>query len=108
MKIEDVTAAIGLGRVRITNRADEELHAHRLTMDPVCAAMARGEIVEQFPADARPYPSCRIAGNLEDGSRVEAVWAWNAKTGWAVLINAYRPAETPAGPDEGKTDEVAV
>jgi len=39
---------------------------------------------------------------------VEAVWAWNAKTGWAVLINAYRPAETPAGPEEGKTDEVAV
>ncbi len=109
MKIEDVTAAIGLGRVRITNRADEELHANGLAMDDVCAAMAHGEIVEQFPADTRPYPSCRIAGRLADGAPVQAVWAWNAKTGWTVLINAYRPAVSTGEPGaEGKKDEVAV
>ncbi|HET9795246.1 MAG TPA: hypothetical protein VFS34_12375 [Thermoanaerobaculia bacterium] len=95
MKIDELAAAVGLGRVRVTNRADEELHAQRLRMDEVCAGVPRGEIVEELAADGKPYPSCRIGARLADGTRVESVWAWNAKTGWAALINAYRVP--PAG-----------
>ncbi len=98
MKIDELAAAVGLGRVRVTNRADEELHAQRLTVDEVCAAVARGEIVEELARDGKPYPGCRVGARLADGSRVESVWAWNARTGWAALINAYRvrPAESAA------------
>jgi hypothetical protein len=91
MKIDDVVAAIGLGRVRVTNRADEELHAHGLTIDEVCAAMVHSEIIEQDPVEKRPFPSCRASGRLSDGAPVHAVWAWNPKNSWTALINAYRP-----------------
>ena len=108
MKIDELAAAIGLGRVRVTNRADEELHSNRLGMDAVCAAAARGEILETLPADAGPYPAFRVAAKLPDGEPFEAVWAWNPRTGWAVLINAYRTAPPDGGGREEKSDEVAV
>jgi len=108
MQIDELAAAIGLGRIRVTNRADEELHAHRLTMDEVCAAAIRGRIVEEHPAERRPYPSCRVASNLPGGAPIESVWGWNARTGWTVLVNAYRVGE-PEGPGrEEKRDEMAV
>jgi hypothetical protein len=87
--------------VRVTNRADEELHAQRLTMDEVCAAVPHGEIVEQIAADGKPYPGCRVGARLADGSRVESVWAWNARTGWAALINAYRVSSAETASSEG-------
>ena len=108
MKIDDVTAAIGLGRVRITDRADEELHTHGLTMDDVCAASLQGRIVEELSADPRPFPSCRLTARLPDGAPIEAVWGWNGRTGWTVLINAYRIAPAEGGGLEEKSDEVAV
>ncbi len=95
MKLDELAAAIGLGRVRITNRADEELHANRLTMDEVCERVHAGAIVEQLGTDGRPYPGCRVSARLPDGSAVESVWAWNSRTGWAALVNAYRVP--PAG-----------
>lgn len=100
MKIDELAAAIGLGRVRITNRADEELHGNRMTMDEVCKGIAGGAIIEQLGTDGRPYPGCRVSARLPDGTAVESVWAWNARTGWAALVNAYRVP--PAGvPEEG-------
>jgi hypothetical protein len=102
MKIDELAAAVGLGRVRVTNRADEELHAHRLTMDEICTAVARGEIVEQLAGEGKPYPGCRAEARLPDGSRVESVWAWNARTGWAALINVWRvPSGESAAPGGG-------
>jgi len=101
MKIDELAAAVGLGRVRVTDRADEELHAHRLTMDDLCAVVPRGEIVEQLSDDAKPYPGCRVEARLADGSRVESVWAWNGRTGWAALINACRVAPGEADAPEG-------
>ena len=103
MKIDDVTAAIELGRVRVTHRADEELHAHGLTIEEVCAAMLHGEIVEQDPVEKRPFPSCRASGRLRNDTSVHAVWAWNPKNGWTALINAYRPetAARESGPAGG-------
>jgi len=101
MKIDELAAAIGLGRVRVTNRADEELHANRLRMDDVCAAVPRGEIVEQLATDGRPYPGCRVAAQLPGGEPFESVWAWNARTGWAALMNAYRLPPAGAAPGGG-------
>ena len=108
MKIDELAAAIGLGRVRITNRADEELHAHGLSMDEVCAATLHGDIAEEHPSEQRPYPSCRVASRLPDGGPIETIWGWNARTGWTVLINAYRVGPPPSGGPEEKHDEVAL
>ena len=108
MQIDELAASIGLGRIRITNRADEELHANRLTMYEACAATARGRIVEEHPAGELPYPSCRVASRLPGGAPIETIWGWNARTGWTVLVNAYRVAEPEAGGPEEKSDEMAV
>jgi len=108
MQIDELVAAIGLGRIRVTNRADEELHAHRLTMDEVCAATIRGRIVEERSAGERPYPSCRVAASLPGGAPIEAIWDWNARTGWTVLVNAYRIGAPEGGGPEEKSDEMAV
>lgn len=108
MQIDELAAAIGLGRIRITDRADEELHAHRLTMDEVCAAAARGRIVEEHTAQERPYPSCKVASRLPGGTPIETIWGWNARTGWTVLVNAYRVAAPEAGGPEEESDEMAV
>lgn len=103
MKIDELAAAIGLGRVRVTNRADEELHANGMTMDDVCDGISAGAIVEQLGAESRPYPGCRVSARLRDGAFAESVWAWNARTGWAALVNAYRtpPARGETGSGEG-------
>ena len=97
MKIDELTSAISLGRVRVTNRADEEMHANRWRMDDVCVGAAAGELREDLPAEAGPYPTCRVAGRLADGEPFESVWAWNPRTGWAALINAYRSGAAPEG-----------
>lgn len=106
MKIDELKAAISLGRVRVTNRADEELHAHRLTMDDVCARAASGEIREESGAGSGPYPTCRVAARLADGETFESVWAWNARTGWAALINAWRIDPSARGKEA--RDDVAL
>jgi hypothetical protein len=100
MKIDELAAAISLGRVRITNRADEEIHGNGMTMDQVCKGIAGGSIIEQLETDDRPYPGCRVSAQLPDGTAVESVWAWNARTGWAALVNAYRTPATGV-PEEG-------
>jgi hypothetical protein len=107
MKIDELSAAIGLGRVRITDCADEELHAHGLTMDEVCAATLHGQVAEEHPSEPRPFPSFRVASRLPGGEPIETIWGWNSRTGWTVLINAYRVGPSPSGPEE-QTDEVAV
>jgi hypothetical protein len=100
MKIDELAAAISLGRVRVTNRADEELHANGWRMDDVCARAAAGTLREDLPPEGAPYPTCRVAGRTADGEPFESVWAWNPRTGWAALINAYRAEAPPEGGEE--------
>jgi hypothetical protein len=103
MKIDELGAAVGLGRVRVTDRADEELLAQRLTMDQVCASVAQGEVVEEIAEGRDPYPGCRVAGRVADGSRVESVWAWNARTGWVALVHAGRIPPPERAEPEGSS-----
>jgi hypothetical protein len=59
--IEELNNAVRNGRVRITDHADEEARADRLTVDKIFDSVARGEVLEQYPVD-RPYPSCLVLG----------------------------------------------
>jgi hypothetical protein len=90
MDIGDIIDAIGAGRVRITDHADEEAAADRLQLDEVYASVAHGEVIEDYPTDT-PYPSCLILGRTPEGNPVHSVWAYNAKSQWAVLVTVYRP-----------------
>jgi hypothetical protein len=90
MSIADIIGAIRSGRVRVTDHADEEAWADALTLDDVLSSVVNGELIEEYPTDV-PYPSCLVFGPTATGSPVHSVWAYNADTGWAVLVTVYRP-----------------
>jgi hypothetical protein len=90
MRIDDLKKAIRAGKVRITDHADEEATADRLTLDEIYSSVLEGEIIETYPTD-RPYPSCLVFGRTPKGDPVHSVWGYNDKTGSAVLITVYRP-----------------
>jgi hypothetical protein len=90
MKIEDIIDAIRGHRIRITDHADEEAQADRLSFDEVFTSVFQGEIVEEYPDD-KPFPSCLIYGETFSGEPVHSVWAYNQENQWAVLITVYRP-----------------
>jgi len=90
MDIANIIEAIRADRIRITDHADEEAEADRLTFDEIYFSAFHGEIIEDYPAD-KPYPSCLIYGQTFGGDPVHSVWAYNEHNGWAVLITVYRP-----------------
>lgn len=90
MKISDIIAAIQANRVRITDHADEEADADKLTFDEIYFSVLHGEIIENYPTD-KPYPSCLIYGQTFGEEPVHSVWAFNEQNLWAVLITVYRP-----------------
>lgn len=93
MDIGVILQAIQANRVRITDHADEEAEADRLTFDEIFFSVLHGEIIEDYPTD-KPYPSCLIFGKTFSGVPVHSVWAYNAKSQWAVLITVYKPDPT--------------
>ena len=90
MNIDDITSAIRFDRIRITDHADEEALADRLSFDEIFVSVYQGEIIESYPDDW-PYPSCLIYGDTFRGEPVHSVWAYNAENRWAVLVTVYRP-----------------
>jgi hypothetical protein len=90
MNIEDIVDAIRSHRIRITDHADEEAQADRLSFDEVFVSVFQGEIIEEYPND-KPFPSCLISGETFSGEPVHSVWAYNQENQWAVLITVYRP-----------------
>ena len=82
MDISNIIEAIRKDRVRITDHADEEAQADRLTYDEIFYSVFHGEIIKNYPKD-RPYPSCLIFGKTFRGNPVHSVWAYNNETKWA-------------------------
>lgn len=90
MDISHIVEAVREKRVRITDHADEEATADRLTFDEICFSVLHGEIIEAYPTD-KPYPSYLIYGQTATGDPVHSVWAYNEQNRWTVLITVYRP-----------------
>ncbi len=90
MKIEDLVNSLRLGWVRISDHAEEEAAADGILWQDVRMSVENGEIIEAYPRD-RPYPSCLVFGLNRAQEPVHSVWAYNAKTRWAVCVTVYRP-----------------
>ena len=90
MDILNIREAIQANRLRITDHADEEAQADRLSFAEICYSALQGEIIKEYPED-RPYPSCLVYGRTPRGDPVHTVWAYNEESRWAVLITVYRP-----------------
>jgi uncharacterized protein DUF4258 len=90
VNLEELRNAILMGRVRISDHADEQAAADKLTVEEIFASVLAGEIIEDYPSD-RPYPSCLVFGPSSRNEPVHSVWAYTSKTGWAVLVTVYLP-----------------
>ena len=90
MEISPISESIRAARVRVTDHANEEAAADRLTLAEIYFSVLHGEIIEDYPTH-QPYPSCLILGKTDAGEPVHSVWGYNEATGWAVLITVYRP-----------------
>jgi Domain of unknown function (DUF4258) len=90
MDIGQLHQAIGTGNIRITDHADEEMHADHLVLDDVLVSGLAGEIIEEYPTD-HPLPSCLVYGQSARGEHIHSVWAYNQVSGKAVLVTIYRP-----------------
>jgi hypothetical protein len=90
MDITKIIEAIRANRIRITDHADEEAEADKLTFDEIYFSVLHGEVIENYPTE-KPYPSCLIYGQTFSGDPVHSVWAYNESNKWAVLITVYRP-----------------
>jgi hypothetical protein len=90
MSIQDIINAIRSHQIRVTDHADEEAAADRITLDEILFSVVHGEIIEDYPTD-KPYPSCLIFGTTPSGAAIHSVWAYNKENGWVVLITVYRP-----------------
>jgi hypothetical protein len=88
--INAIIDAIRSNRIRITDHADEEAQADKLSFDEVFFSVFQGEVIEAYPED-KPYPSCLIYGDTFTREPVHSVWAYNSDNQWAVLITVYRP-----------------
>jgi hypothetical protein len=90
MEIGNVIEAIKNKRFRVTDHADEEANADRLSLDDILISVLGGEIIEDYPDDS-PYSSCLILGKTASGEPVHSVWAYNIENRWTVLVTVYRP-----------------
>jgi hypothetical protein len=90
INIKDIIESILNNRVRISDHADEEAEADKLTFDEIYFSVIHGEIIEKYPDD-EPYPSCLILGETFSGEAVHSVWAYNKQNKWTVIITVYRP-----------------
>jgi hypothetical protein len=90
LEIQDIIDAIHHNRIHVTDHADEEAQADRLSFDGILFSVLQGEIIEDYPDD-KPYPSCLIYGDSFSGGAIHSVWGYNQETKWAVLITVYRP-----------------
>lgn len=90
MDLEDIRLAVANQTFRVTDHADEEMVADALSLDDVLESTTGGEIIEDYPTD-HPLPSCLVYGQSVKGQHIHSVWAYNAKSGRAVLVTAYCP-----------------
>jgi len=90
VEIERIIEAIRGNKIRITDHADEEARADRLSYDEIFFSVLQGEVIEDYPGD-KPFPSCLVYGETFSGEPVHSVWAYNQENLWAVLITVYRP-----------------
>lgn len=74
MDLDLILHAIKSQRIRITDHADEEAVADRLSFDEILDSVKSGEVIEEYVTD-RPYPSCLILGKNELNEPIHTDWA---------------------------------
>ena len=85
---EEIRSAVREDRFLISWHADERCEERGVTDWQLVAGLDDAELVRERPA-SRPNPSVVIRQLLADGSEVEVIWSWLAKSGRAILVTVY-------------------
>jgi hypothetical protein len=88
MTVEDIALLCKAKSVRWTSHILERMFRRGISTDDVASALARGEIIEQYPSDY-PFPSCLVLGYTTAGEALHVVCGSNGTELW--LITAYVP-----------------
>jgi hypothetical protein len=98
MNIEQVVESVGSNRVRIGDKAFEQLLALKLDCEDLTYSVLHGELAEEY--NDRPHPTCLVHGPTIADEPLHSVWAWNKQSRWAACVSVRRP-ESPSGEDAG-------
>ncbi|WP_461256301.1 DUF4258 domain-containing protein [Treponema sp. R80B11-R83G3] len=85
LRIEDVRACCKDDAIVLTEHLLTRMRQRHIRLDDIKYAIAKGEIIEQYPADY-PFPSCLI--NAENIHIVCSIGE-----GHLYIITAYRPSQ---------------
>lgn len=104
MNILEIKRQFKLGKFEISWHAEKERYAEDISIDDIRSAIKSGEILEDYPQDARG-PSCLVLGSSK-GRPIHIVCGYSAK-GWIRVITVYLPKvpkwidKRTRGKDEG-------
>lgn len=85
---ENIKAAIRQDRYIVSWHADERCEERGISDWQIIAGFPDAELLRERPA-SKPNPSVVIRQQLADGTEVEAIWAYLAESGRAMLVTVY-------------------
>lgn len=83
-----IQAAIANDRYLVSWHADERCEERGITEWQIIAGFADADLLRERPR-SKPNPSVVVRQELADGSNVEAIWAYLAESGRAMLVSVY-------------------
>ena len=86
--LNNIVAAVKADRFIVSWHADERCEERGVTAWQLVAGIEDAELVRERPR-SKPNPSVVLRQQLVDGSDIEAIWAWLADSGRAMLVTVY-------------------
>jgi len=85
---EQIKEAVRQDRFLVGWHADERNEERGITDWQIVTALEDADLVRERPR-SKPNPSVVVRQVLEDGTEVEAIWSWLARTNEAKLVTVY-------------------
>jgi hypothetical protein len=90
MNIDDLVKAIHLGKVQVTDHADEEAQEDNLEYETIFSQSMVEKLLRNIQRKSL-IPAVLSLENLYRGEPIHSVWAYDRRKEIAVLITVYRP-----------------
>lgn len=85
---ERILEAVRQDRFVVSWHADERCEERGVNDWQVIAGIEQAELIRERP-QSKPHPSVVVRQELSDGTDVEVVWSWLARTRRAKLVTVY-------------------
>jgi hypothetical protein len=87
----EIVQAVESYNLLVTDHASDRLNERNIRLLELLENLKEGELLEEYPPNPRPFPSCLICSFNQNNEPIHSVWAFNSNTGFAILITAYYP-----------------